>query len=100
MTNEDVLNRFRTFRAVKLQLVWSYRYERCLISQIEHVKKGGHGKAYNFRQLWEGIFSLLFVSRTKTRVLRTRVDLCYHCGPFPAYVGEVFEHIIVQTLYF
>ncbi len=32
MTNEDVLNRFRTFRAVKLQPVWSYRYERCLIS--------------------------------------------------------------------
>jgi hypothetical protein len=28
MTNEDVLNRFRTFRAVKLQPVWSYRYER------------------------------------------------------------------------
>jgi hypothetical protein len=24
MTNEDVLNRFRTFRAVKLQPVWSY----------------------------------------------------------------------------
>jgi len=32
MTNEDVLNRFRTFRAVKLQPVWSYMYERCLIS--------------------------------------------------------------------
>jgi hypothetical protein len=31
-TNEEVLNRFRTFRAVKLQPVWSYRYERCLIS--------------------------------------------------------------------
>ena len=30
MTNEGVLNRFRTFRAVKLQLVWSYRYERRL----------------------------------------------------------------------
>ena len=28
VTNEDVLNRFRTFRAVKLQPVWSYRYER------------------------------------------------------------------------
>ena len=28
MTNEDVLKRFRTFRAVKLQPVWSYRYER------------------------------------------------------------------------
>ena len=28
MTNEDVLNRFRTFRAVKLQPVLSYRYER------------------------------------------------------------------------
>ena len=32
MTNEEVLNRFRTFRAVKLQPVWSYRYERCLTS--------------------------------------------------------------------
>ena len=39
MTNEDVLNRFRTFRAVKLQPVWSYRYERCLISQNEHFMK-------------------------------------------------------------
>ena len=26
MTKEDVLNRFRTFRGVKLQPVWSYRY--------------------------------------------------------------------------
>ena len=32
MSNEDVLNRFRTFRAVKLRSVWSYRCERCLIS--------------------------------------------------------------------
>jgi hypothetical protein len=33
MTDEDSLNRFRTFRAVKLQPVcWSYRYERWLIS--------------------------------------------------------------------
>ena len=32
MTNEDVLNRFRTFRAVKLQPVWSYMYDRWLIS--------------------------------------------------------------------
>jgi hypothetical protein len=32
MTKEDVLNRFRTLRAVKLQPVWSYRYESCLIS--------------------------------------------------------------------
>jgi hypothetical protein len=37
MTNEDVLNRFRTFRAVKLQPIWSYRCERCLISQGEHT---------------------------------------------------------------
>ena len=37
MTNADVLNRFRTFRAVKLQPVWPYRYERCLISQNEHA---------------------------------------------------------------
>ena len=28
MNNEDVLNRFRTYRAVKLQPVWSYRYKR------------------------------------------------------------------------
>ena len=53
----------------------------------EHVMKGEHGRASNFRQLWEGIVSLLFVSRTKTRLLWTRVDLCYHCGPFPACVG-------------
>ena len=38
MTNEGVLNRFRTFRAVKLQPIWSYRYERRLISQNEHLK--------------------------------------------------------------
>jgi hypothetical protein len=31
ITNEDVLHRFRTFRAVKFRPVWSYRYERCLI---------------------------------------------------------------------
>ncbi len=62
MTNEDVLNRFRTFRAVKLQPVWSYRCERCLISQNEHLRKGGHEQASHFRQLWEGIFSLLSVS--------------------------------------
>ena len=47
----------------------------------------------------EGIFSLLFVSRTKTRLLRTRVDLFYHCGPFPACVGEVFQHLWVQSLF-
>jgi hypothetical protein len=39
MTNEDVLNRFRTFRVVKLQPVRSYRYERRLISQNEHLFK-------------------------------------------------------------
>jgi hypothetical protein len=87
------MNRFRTFRAVKLQPIWSYRYERCLISQNEHLEKGEHGQASNFLQLWEGIFSLLFVSMTKIRVLRTRVDLCYHCGPFPAYVRKVFKHL-------
>ena len=76
MTNEDVLDRFVAFRAVKLQPVWSYRYERCLISPNEHVMKGRPWQAPNFRELWEGIFSLLFVSRTKTQVLRTRVDLC------------------------
>jgi hypothetical protein len=37
MTNEDTLNRFRTFRAVKLQPVWPYRYERCFITQNEHT---------------------------------------------------------------
>ena len=37
MTNEDVLNRFRTFRAVKLQPIWSYKYERRLISEGEHT---------------------------------------------------------------
>ena len=36
MTNEDVLNRFRTFRAVKLQPVWSYRCERRLTRPDEH----------------------------------------------------------------
>ena len=53
----------------------------------------------NFRRLWGGIVSLLFASRTKTRVLWTRVDLCYYCGPFPACVGEVFKHVCVQTLF-
>ena len=49
MTNEGVLNRFRTFRAVKLQPVWSYRYERCLISQNIHFMKEGLVQASNFR---------------------------------------------------
>ena len=97
MTNEDVLNRFRTFRAVKLQPVWSYMCERRLTRPDEHVIKGGKGRASNFRRLWGGIVSLLFVSRTKTRVLRTRVDLCYHCGPFPACVCKLFNHLLVQT---
>ena len=56
--------------------------------------------AFNFRQLWEGIVSLLFVSRAKTQVLRTRVDLCYHYGPFPAVVGKLFKPLLVQTLFF
>ena len=94
MTNEDVLNRFRTFRAVKLQPVWSYMCERRLTRPDEHVIKGGKGRASNFRRLWGGIVSLLFVSRTKTRVLRTRDDLCYHCGPFPACVCKVFNHLL------
>ena len=52
MTNEDVLNRFRTFRVVKLQPVWSYRYKRRLTRPDEHVIKGGKGRASNFRRLW------------------------------------------------
>jgi hypothetical protein len=35
--NEGVMNRFRTIRAVKPQPIWSYRYERRLISQNEHL---------------------------------------------------------------
>ena len=100
--NEDVLmkvqHRFRTFRAVKLQRVWSYRYERCLISPKRTCHKMRKLASFQFRQLWEGIISLMFVSRTKTRVLRTRVDLCYHCRPFPACVGGVlvFNHLSVR----
>jgi hypothetical protein len=37
VTDEGVLNRFHAFRAVKLQPIWSYRYERRLISQNEHL---------------------------------------------------------------
>ena len=95
MTNEDVLDRFRTFRAVKLQPVLSYRYERRHFRSDEHVIKGGKSRASNSRRLWGGVVSFLFVSRTKTRVLRTREDLCYHCGPFPACVGIVFNHLLV-----
>ena len=95
MTNEEVLNRFRTFRAVKLQPVWSYMCERRLTRPDEHVIKGGKGRASNFRRLWGGIVSLLFVSRTKTRVLRTRDDLCYHRGPFSECVGKAFNKILV-----
>jgi hypothetical protein len=91
MTDENFLDRFRTFRAVKLQPVWSYRHERCLISPKRTSHKMRKSASFKFRQLWEGIFSLLFVSRTKTRVLRTRVDLCYHRGPFPACVGKVYK---------
>ena len=97
MTNEEVLNRFRTFRAVKLQPVWSYMCERRLTRPDEHVIKGGKGRASNFRRLWGGIVSLLFVSRTKTRVLRTRDDLCYHRGPFPECAGKAFNNLLVQT---
>ena len=95
MTNEDVLDRFRTFRAVKLQPVLSYRYERRHFRSDEHVTKGGKSRASNSRRLWGGVVSFLFVSMTKTRVLRTREDLCYHCGPFPACLGIVFNHLLV-----
>ena len=95
MTNEDVLDRFRTFRAVKLQPVLSYRYERRHFRSDEHVIKAGKSRGSNSRRLWGGVVSFLFVSRTKTRVLRTREDLCYHCGPFPACVGIVFNHLLV-----
>jgi hypothetical protein len=54
MTNEDVLDRFRTFRAVKLQPVLSYRYERRHFRSDEHVIKGGKSRASNSRRLWGG----------------------------------------------
>jgi hypothetical protein len=38
MTNEAVLDRFRWARAVKLQPIWSCRYERRLIFQNEYLK--------------------------------------------------------------
>jgi hypothetical protein len=95
MTNEDVLNRFRTFRAGihTGTNVASFRPN-------EHVMKGGNRELPIFGNFGRGyifVVSLLFVSWTKTRVLRTRVDLCYHCGPFLACVGEVFKHFLVQT---
>jgi hypothetical protein len=99
MTNEDVLNRFRTFQAVKLQRVWPYMYERCLISPKRTSNKMRKLASWKFWQLWEGIFLLMSVSETKPRVLRPRVDLCYQGGPFPARVGKVFKQILVQTLF-
>jgi hypothetical protein len=33
------------------------------------------------------------------RVTVTRVDLCYHCRPFPECVGEGFNHLSVQRLF-
>jgi hypothetical protein len=100
MTNEDALNRFRTFRAVKLQSVCSYRCERRHFRSDEHVIKGGKERASNFRRLWGGVVSFLSVSRTKTRVLRTRFDLCYHFGQFPASVGKNVKHISVKLTKF
>ena len=91
ITNEDVLDRFRTFRAVKLQPVLSYRYERR--SRTCHKRR--EIASFQFSPTLGGVVSFLFVSRTKTRVLRTREDLCYHCGPFPACVGIVFNHLLV-----
>jgi hypothetical protein len=72
-------------------------WHTCTTVAREHVIKGGKSRASNSRRLWEGIISLLLVSRTKTRVLRTRVDLCYHCGPCPACVGKVFSHLLIQS---
>jgi hypothetical protein len=54
MTNEDVLNRFRTFRAVKLQPVGSYRYERRLISHNKHLMKGRNGELPIFGNFGRG----------------------------------------------
>ena len=49
MTNDDVLNRFRTFRAVRLQPIWSYRYERRLISPKRTCHERRKRRAANFR---------------------------------------------------
>ena len=90
MTDEGVLNRFRTFRAVKLQPIWSYRYERRLIFRRKRA-------SFQFSETL-GRDSFTFVRlHDKTHVLRTRVDLCYHRNPFPKCVGEVFNHLSVQT---
>jgi hypothetical protein len=56
MTNEDALNRFRTFRAVKLQSVCSYSCERRHFRSDEHVIKWGKERASNFRRLGGGSF--------------------------------------------
>jgi hypothetical protein len=48
MTDEDVLNRFRTFRAVKLQRARSYRYERCLISPERTCHKIRKSTSFKF----------------------------------------------------
>ena len=54
MTNEDVLDRFRTFQAVKLQPVLSYRYERRHFRSDEHVITGGKSRVSNSRRLLGG----------------------------------------------
>jgi hypothetical protein len=49
LTNEDVLIRFRTFRSVKLKPIWSYRYERRLISPERTSNERRKRRASNFR---------------------------------------------------
>jgi hypothetical protein len=45
------LNRFHTFRAVKLQPVWSYMHERCLISPKRDLQRVSPKKKNSLRIL-------------------------------------------------
>ena len=88
MTNEDVLDRFRTFRAVKLQPVLSYRYERRHFRSDEHVIKGGKSRASNSRRLWGGQFHFCSSPGQKLG--------CYGLGRTSATIVAHFLRVQVQ----
>ena len=102
MTNEGVLDRFRAFRPVKLQPIWSYRCKRRLISQNEHWKNEATSNLPIFGNFgsplcWDNCTSVSLQDKNSVATDSGRPLLLYHCRPFPACVSEVFNHLSIRT---
>ena len=100
MTNEDVLNRSRTFRAVKLQPVRSYRYERRLSLSRRTCHERRTWASFQFSATLGGDSFTSVRLQDKNSAAMDSGRPLYHCGPFPACVGKVFEHIFDTNIIF